>query len=240
MKLDFLNLDKFFTIENVKDFPKKVDVVNIGNFNQLIEEIKANLIRKIVPILEEAFGQVYMHDLSNEDVVDFLQNGDLYLLRDNREKLIGVELLKFITLENTTIMYTGGAAIFPEYQNQHLHRNFRLYMIEKYKPDYIAGRTQNPIVYNIYSRIPGMVYPQFNCVIPESIQKLAANIAQYLHFDNFDPTTLIHKGAYGESIYGKDIYPIIDTSSYTGKLFSTLDINRGDAFLILKDTTKSS
>lgn len=211
-----------------------VDIVDIGNFDELPSDVADNLLCQAIPIIEKSFGQVYKKDLSDQDVIDFLTNGTLYLVLNNEKKVVGVELLQLITIEDVKIMYTGGVILYPEYQGKNIHSDFRSNMIERNKPNYVAGRTQSPIVYNIYCKSPGIVYPTYNTLVPDSIQKLASELSNSLGLTNFDPTTLIQKGAYGESIYSKDKYPTIDPNSDIGKLFSQLDIENGDAFLIIK------
>ena len=210
------------------------DILDVGNFKQLSQEVSSSLFHQAVSVIEKSFGQNYKEDLSDQDVRDFLSNGHLYLIINNQRDIIGIELLQLLDIEGVEIMYTGGAAIDPAYQGKNIHSDFRDYMIERNKPQYIAGRTQNPIVYKVYCKSPGTVYPDPKTSVPTHIQKLAMKISETLHMTNFNPTTLIQKEAYGGAVYGKDRYPVIDIDSDTSKMFSQLEIEKGDAFLILK------
>lgn len=236
------NIDNDYELFHIIDRLEVADVnvVDGGNFTELPIDVRNNILHQVIPLLERSFGQVYQEDMSDQDVVDFLSNGNLYLILDNEKKIVGIELLQLFSIDNVKVMYGSGAVLDPKYQGKHIHSDFRRDMVEKHKPNYVVGRTQNHIVYHIYCKSPGTVYPAYNKTVPIPIQELACKLSNRFGLANFDPTSLVQKGAYCESIYKKNTYPTIGPDSDIGRLFSKIDINNGDAFLILKTVEYSN
>jgi GNAT superfamily N-acetyltransferase len=94
-----------------------------------------------------------------------------------------------------SVMYRGGTVIEEFARSKGLYRALIELALERCKPEYLMTRTQNPRVYEAFSRTRGVkrIFPQVDGVIPDHI----AAIAQCCpHDDWVDPTTLIVPGVY--------------------------------------------
>lgn len=224
--------DKFPQALTIEDGAYRA--VLVGDFNSLLEEQKKELLRSCIPLIERAFGQRYGDDLSEKEVIRFLSGGYIYCITDIENRVIGIEILRLLTVNDASVLFTSGAVIDPAHQGRHVHSNFRKLIIEQCQPDFLVGRTQSPLVYLVYTKGEGPVYPQHQVPVPNHIKSIAKSIAEQLGFSNFDPETLIQHGAYGESLYSKDTYPKIPPDSDIAQMFSALSIAHGDAFLVIK------
>lgn len=208
-----------------------------GNDSQPVDKIH----HQIIALIEKGFGQTYGEDLSDEDVQKFLGGGEIYLLSTARREIIGLEVVKMLVLQASKIFFTAATVLHPDHQGKRLHTDFKEFIIQQEKPNFIAGRTQSPAVYRSYTHGTGTVYPNVGQPIPQEIQHLGQELASSLCMNNFDPATFIQRKAYGEGVYGQGTYPQIDPSLHPDlhQLFSRLHVEEGDAFLILKQIKSS-
>jgi len=215
---------------------EKVGSLNDGAYDIFQATPKLDLHPQIIPLIEKGFGQTYGADLTPEDVEKFLAGGEIYLLSTPHHEVIGVEIVKILEVEGQKIFFTAATVIHPDHQGKRLHTNFKDFIIQRENPDFIAGRTQNPAVYLSYTHGKGSVYPASSNPIPPDIQKIGESLAAALRLDNFEADTFIQRRAYGEGVYGQGTYPQIDSQSHPGlhHLFSKLQVEEGDAFLIVK------
>jgi len=126
---------------------------------------------------------------------------------------------------NKEIVYLSGIVVKKNYQGKGIFSNFMENMINEIagKTKYLTVRTQNPIVYYVINKYIKQLYPNED-KIPRQIYELA------LLVDGRVNENLVIKNCYGRCLSNK-----VDKSkdNRINKLFEKIDLNVGDAFLIV-------
>lgn len=212
----------------------------VNHFDLLPEETKKLLTTQSKTLVITSFGQKETDPGFEDDVIEFLRNGELYIIiRD--KKLIGIKHAQALTYDNHSILYLGGAAFSPEAQGNGLNSRLTSHLISSYSADLLTARTQNPNIYKMFERMCNVVWPQPENPTPPHIQEVGLFMIQSLNRtpESFNAVTLVDRKTYGTTLY--DTIPHPQSSSWRiNEFFNTqLDFAQGDSMIIIGEISRS-
>ncbi|MBU1199000.1 MAG: hypothetical protein KKF46_04665 [Nanoarchaeota archaeon] len=190
---------------------------------------RENIIEDLTMIARNGFGS----EITREDVENHvLKTGILYLMSKNNNK-IGFASYDRMRLENKELLYLHGIVVKQEHQQEGLFYKVNNAEISQNNFDFIAMRTQNPVIYAATRKIVKDIYPGKK-PIPTEIKELGKIVAEdFLQMNNFDPTTFIGRGTYSVSLYGAiPQYANAEINEFFDKQLN-LDYDAGDSVLIV-------
>jgi len=213
-------------------------VILSGTFSEKIEIIhnpkkrffgteKETLVDKLTEVARNGFGT----EITRGDVESHVLSVAMLYIIHNGLELIGFSSYDTFSLECRHILYLHGIAIKEEFQKRGLFCRVNQHAILSKKFDFLAMRTQNPVVYAATQRIVHELYPN-SLAIPPGIKRLGKTIAkEYLHMEQFDEKTFVGRMTYGKCLYDK--VPRHNRSNVFFDETLRLDYNAGDSVLLI-------
>jgi len=200
---------------------------------KLSNVLKAGIFNEFYAVALSAFGQKDSEGFQS-DVYKHLFNVETLILvfADNcggkgmgfRTYSIFNPLLNGKTIN---ILYLEGAAVKADYHSQGLYQSFTSNLYGE--ADYVAARTQNPVVVNALIKIFGLAYPITKKPSSE-VKEIAHFISTHLKMKNYDYNSMVGKGTYGGILTGS--LPRVKNKAGR-KLFSLIDPIVGDSMIII-------
>ena len=186
---------------------------------------RKTLLDQLTDIAREGFGTQITRDDVENHVFDV---HSLYLIKD-RGEIVGFSAYDRINEKN--ILYLQGIVLRQDYQKGGLFTRVNQQALSLKDFDYLAMRTQNPVVYSATEKIVDALYP-CSSTIPYDVKEIATRIAkEYLGMKSFSSETFVSKATYSCSLY--DIIPQHKCSSAFFDNILELDYQAGDSVLLL-------
>lgn len=202
----------------------------LENPNEILGDVtKKEIFDDFYPVALSAFNRDDT-DYFREDVYSHLFNGSfLILVFDPDNKNLGVAFRSYAILKHNSskILYIGGTAVTSNYQSCGIYQGLTREMSKKV--DFVASRTQNPIVVTALSRVFQSVYPV--TTPPNKKIKVIANVvAEYLEMNDYNYDEMIGYKTYGQSLTG---FVLKANSDLEAKFLKTINPENGDCLLLI-------
>lgn len=134
-------------------------------------------------------------------------------------KVIGFNVFEIGQLQDSAepvkVIYTDYAAVHPDYEGKELSQRSRSPVLDKEKPDIIAGSTGNPAIYSINSKLArerGMVFYPDSETVPTAVHELGKKISDQFSSpgSSADLDQRLVKTRRFTSSRGKGTFPLFD------------------------------
>lgn len=161
---------------------------------ELDEARKQVLAGQLVPVTRDGFGT----EVTVDDITRHVLGVDVLYLALERDRLVGFGSFEHLHLAGEDVLYLCGTVFAREHQCHGLMSSIIDRAVKESGMQFIATRTQNPILYVALSRRCSKLYPNGNSGIPpEPFRTVAAELAKHLKMRGFDPESLTEIGTYG-------------------------------------------
>ncbi len=190
----------------------------------------------LLDLLTEAAREGFGTEIGREDVRSHTFGADkLFISYEPDGRLSGFSSVMDFEISGNKVLYYMGTVVRKKYQGNGLYRQFKEEALSGAFYDFIALRTQNPVIYGAISKLPCLnrIYPNPACETPLSIQDIASKLAfDKLKMDNFDSASLIGRKTYGASLtpeipfYSKEV-----NGFFEDKL--NLSFSEGDSIILI-------
>lgn len=155
---------------------------------------RSDLVPKLVTVTRDGFGT----PVTDEDIRNHVLGVDyLYLVLHPIEGPIGFGSFDLLKIGSLRVLYCSGTVFAKRHQRRGLMGMVLDRAIADFEPDFAALRTQNPVVYVVFSRRCSCVYPNGFDEPPEPYRKLALEIVASRGMALIDPKTFVNVGTYG-------------------------------------------
>lgn len=139
------------------------------------------------------------------DVYNHMLNHQVLFAYDPSGEPMGFTSYEHLTDGSMSVLYISGTVVKQEYQGKGIGATLTEKALEEARKrgsiDYIAGRTQNPVVARSREHYCSPVYP-IREVPDESIVRAGLMVHRHLGLINpMDPITLVTKNAYANPMY---------------------------------------
>ena len=129
------------------------------------------------------------------------------------------------------VLYLFGVIVLPNFQGSGCGSKLLKHGWELYGGEYLAARTQNPVLYSTIQKSGFKIYPDKELESPIAVRKVAMELALVFWWD-IDPTNYhVLPNAYGRSIY--KTRPQNKNQEIEGLFTRLLNFKRGDALLLI-------
>ncbi len=222
----------------------------------LSQEERNKIVAESIPVARKGFGNegvtesdIYTHAIEVSTAV---------FVRNTSGQLLGFSGCVPETVLGRTVIHLKGSAVIPEFQGHGFYSFLTPIRILNEAGRYggskmlIGTRTQSPVVFRFMSKKLGF-FPKLDEPIPAELKPVAAAYAAVVrekHSDfksksglQFDKDTFVIHRAYGGTndrgeeygfcMYGKNVPWIKDDEQVNKFMQNQLDLNDGDAFLLL-------
>lgn len=168
-----------------------------------------------------------------KDTENHIFGSEFLFVVSNNDQVISYAVLDFWKQETQSVLYLSGIMVHPQYQGTNVSSNTLRNALGQFNPDFIAARTQNPVMYESLARICKAVYPNhLGHSIPPEVKLIGEFTAKCkLRMKDYDPDSMVGKGIYGGCMYGKEPSsrdPLIE------KWFKEMvSLKRGDAMIVV-------
>lgn len=187
------------------------------------------LVDELTEIARDGFGS----QMTREDVENHvLKTEILYLVRE-KNNVVGFSSHNRLKINGRSVLYNNGIAIKRNAQRKGIYYEVNKEAMNLNKFDFVAMRTQNPVIYGATLKLVKQLYPD-GYEIPEEIKEIGKTIAKdYLKMLRFDENTFIGRGTYGCSLY--NTVPRYKDESINKFFDETLglDYSAGDSVLLV-------
>jgi len=191
-------------------------------------QLSGNTLEKLITATKDAFGI----DMDKEDIENHIQEADILSIFYCNQEPVG--FASYRDLED--ILYLHGVAVARKCQKQgFLNRSLRSILSQNNKYNYLAYRTQNPVMYYVGKKLAeqsrGEIYPTLSSSeIPEYISRVAHKVCSEI-LKSQCPDDLIFRGIYGSALYQE--LPRSPDARVNEYFHRVLDLDNGDAMLVI-------
>ncbi len=200
---------------------------------KLDDKSKDELIEELYPIARSAFNQKDNPEF-HQDVYDHvMMNSDVVVLSDLSGNPRAFRMWDRIPMGDSSVIYLAGMCVDKHSQGKGVGTSMLRYVVDHSSEhasewSHMVLRTQNPVMQKCFAKVTGTkdLFLFGDKEIPQDVQNAATCIANVIDDTHLDPTTLVSRGVYGSSMYGRD-YDIVKKS--IGTNFASLDQDNGDA-----------
>ena len=188
---------------------------------------RESLVTRLAEIARNGFGT----EITMKDVENHVMNVDsLYLIRQN-DAIVGFSSYDVLNIGKASIFYLSGIVVERNSQKKGIFHRVNQIALYSGDFDFMAMRTQNPVIYAATEKLVKTLYPNRNST-PESIRKLASIIARdHLKMERFCEETMVGRATYGTCLYDK-----VQRHPRADNFFDNVlkvDYNAGDSVLLL-------
>ncbi|HII15742.1 MAG TPA: hypothetical protein HA362_05520 [Nanoarchaeota archaeon] len=188
---------------------------------------RASLVCRLAEIARNGFGTA----ITMEDVENHVMNADnLYLIRQENE-IVGFSSYDLLNVCESPILYLSGIVVERKSQKKGIFGRVNKLALSSGDFDFLAMRTQNPVIYAATERLVRKLYPRRDGT-PADIKEIAAIIAkQHLKMERFCEETMVGKATYGTCLYDE-----VQRHQRADDFFDNalkVDYNAGDSVLLL-------
>ncbi|MBW2998287.1 GNAT family N-acetyltransferase [Candidatus Woesearchaeota archaeon] len=158
---------------------------------------------------------------------------ELYLINFGNE-LVGFASYNHFKYIGHKISYLHGIVVDPSFQKNGIFKSVNERVIENNKTDFLAMRTQSPVIYHALKNISRKIYPGYDRST-DFVKNLGEYIARNkLNMGEYDRDSFVTKNAYGKSLY--DSLPVYGDDENFLRDELKLDFSKGDSVLLISET----
>lgn len=215
-----------------------VQVAYIENYDGLAQEQREYFFEESRLLISKSFGQKTTDTSFDEDVMRFIRNGEMYILRYG-DVLIGMKLVRMLSCCQRSVLYNAGTVIALEWQRRGVNTRLTRWLVQSRGAEIVASRTQNPNIYRTLQLVCSRVWPQLDKRTPVDIQQISVCVAKRVNatLETFDRERLVDRGTYGSTLYDT-ISPPENMSPLIKELFSQyVNVQRGDSMLVIGEVS---
>ncbi|MFH1455736.1 MAG: hypothetical protein ABIF40_02195 [archaeon] len=187
---------------------------------------RKELVDKLTSVASDAFGMVRKRD----DVEQHALNVDMLYLIQCKDVITGFATYDFLYSGGEKVLYLNGIVVQQCCQQKGIFSKVNKLAMKQDDFDYLAMRTQNPVVYAAASKIVSKLYPG-TTGMPERVKNVGRYLAQHLGSKNFNLGSFVDKGTFGMCFYGEVPGHKTATSFFTDEL--KMDLEAGDTVLLV-------
>jgi len=190
---------------------------------------REKLLDQLVSIARDGFGT----DMTREDVENHVfKVGELYLVQVDRA-LVGFAGYDHIRFKDKNILYLQGIVIRRDFQRHGLFHRVNTKAINYNGFDFLAMRTQNPVIYAATQKLVKELYPN-GTPAPEVVAEIAKYIARdFLKMKDFDDQTFVGRSTYGVCLYDFIPQPVHGRANSFFNQSLRLNYAQGDSVLLV-------
>lgn len=158
-------------------------------------------VKELAEITKNGFGS----DMKYEDAKHHVLSGDVLHLFRRGGGLIGFASYNLYEAGNLSVLYLSGVVVKRGSQGNGFC-SFSLELERDGMPytDYLAMRTQSPVMYGIAARYGGRTFPSLTrSEPPEQAVSVGLFIAGKLGMKNYEPKGFVERGTYGRALYNE-------------------------------------
>lgn len=161
--------------------------------------IPEGIIASLEAIVKESFGMDLSGRATNESVRSVLKTEHLALLH-SRGMLLGFASAD--SIPDVGVFYLHGAVVTSSFKGKGGSLSLARALVARASLPFVAGTTQNPIIFHFFKSLCSEVYPSFESgSIPEDICELSKGLIERHPSWRFNPTTFVLEGFYGQCLY---------------------------------------
>ena len=171
----------------------------------------------------------YAPDSTPEDILERIRgNGDSYLdVAYVQGKPVGFNTYYVKTVDGSRICYIAGISVLPSARGKGVSSSFIHLALGQCSADYLAGRTQNPIIYKLLRSFStrGVAYP--GAVVTPDVYEIASAVNES---GDVDPQSLAVRDAH-TFVRADRSFMKVDDDPEIAELFSKL--GRDDGYVVV-------
>jgi len=176
-------------------------------------------------------GDVWFHMFSCDCLILAYNWRTKYADKEMVSKGIAFRSISYAKIKGKKVMYIEGTAVDPNYQGYGFYQAFTRATLNGF--DYVASRTQNPVVVTALSKVFRDVYPITKAPTKEQ-QEIGAVLADKLGMQKkYDKRRMFARSLYSGQMNGN--LPKID-NEIKRRMYHLLDVENGDCILALCKT----
>lgn len=181
-------------------------------------EVSKEMLMDLGKIAENGFGK----PVPSKEVENVVKKSDKLFVAYYKDRRVAFASVKIVQKD---LGYLLGAVVHVDFKNAGLYRELTKRRIEELKGRvvYVSTRTQNPAVYCVLRGMVRQIFPNGE-IVPSEILGFAKSI------DRRSDSHLKLSGCYGRRLSSFD-FPTKDEKA--NKLFSRLNLERGDAYIVV-------
>ena len=202
----------------------------------LIDAEQEDLLRNLVGPTRAGFGT----PVETDDIRDHVLNVDtIYVVgvptgEPTNLEPVGFGSFSHLDLAGAQVLYWCGVVFAEEHQGKGLMGQVLDRAIEESNCEFIATRTQSPIIYAALHQRCVALHPDGKGRAPQPFAQIALALAQRLKMEDFDPDTCTEPGTYRGCMTAK-IPHYEGRNQQAARIFLQigLDAGRGDAAILV-------
>jgi len=214
-------------------------VYSLGKFSSLSGTEQQLLFNKLYFLTQCGFSQPSSYELE-QDTWGHVSNAEfLYLVVEDQDNIISYSLFNIYQWQRKSILYLSGSMVDPKFQGKGISSNVLKFVAARFQTDYIAARTQNPVMYSSFHKACDKAYPSFhtNDKIPQIIKAIGFYLAKdILKMKFYLPDKMVGIETYGHCLYGKE--PLHSSKTIDEVFKKNVNLKRGDSVLLIGTISK--